>query len=188
MLKAELKSIKNDLWEVLGNKKYVQSAIKQMKREIEAERKAELARYATITSDAWTLAYWKRQDDERYGRLLRERTDYIISQYHCDQSYHLIYKDGSEACVTAEEILSGEPFPKVSNIVYAELSSGYENYDTETGDLDFYSEEAMEACDGNYEAEDERRWQYDAAIEIKYGTEWGKRWTREHPDFVPVAL
>ena len=189
MLKGYLKSIKDDLWSVLSEKKYVQRAIKERERELKAYLKGEMARNAEIWRDyPDALAYQNRQDKERVDRLLFKAVTEISGMHHNDQSYHLIYKDGSEACVTAEEILLGEPFPKVSDVVYAELSSADDNYDTETGDLNFYSNEAMEACDGDYAAEDERRWQYDAAIEIKYGTKWGIRWMQNHPDFVPVAL
>ena len=188
MLKNMLKAVKDDLWNVRSNKKYVQSAIKQKVKELETSRKEYLAENARIYSNPSSLAFHNQLENERFDRMRTEAICHIFSQWHEDQSYHLIYKDGSEVCVTAEEILGGEPFPKLSDIVYAELSSGWEHYDTETGDLDWYSEEAMKACDYDYDAEDERRFQYDTSIEIKYKTEWGCRYAREHPDFVPVVL
>ena len=135
MLKGYLKSIKDDLWSVLSEKKYVQREIKESARELKAYLKGEMARNAEIWHDSPdVLAYHNRQDKERVDRLLFKAVTEISGMYHNDQSYHLIYKDGSEACVTAEEILLGEPFPKVSDVVYAELSSADDNYDTETGE------------------------------------------------------
>ena len=188
MLKNMLTAIKEDLKNVRSNRGFVQDEIKRKTREIEAGRKAELAENARTFDNPESLDFWTRKTNETFNSQLTKAISDIFARYHEDQSYHIIYKDGSEVCVTAEEILGGEPFPKLTGIVYAELSSGWENYDTETGNLDFYSEKAMEACDGDYDTEDERRWQYDAAIEIKYGTEWGTRWMWNHPDFVPVAL
>ena len=112
----------------------------------------------------------------------------MYDRWHNDQMYHLIYKDGSEVVITAEEILSGEPFPKMSDIVYAEMSSADDHMDTETGNLYWYSDERMEACDWDYDVEGERVWQYETAIQYKFGTEWAKRYSRQHPEFIPMAI
>ena len=68
------------------------------------------------------------------------------------------------------------------------MSSAYDHMDTETGDLFWYSDERMEACGWNYEIEDDRRWQYETAIQFKFGTEWAQRWRQMHPEFVPVEI
>ena len=38
----------------------------------------------------------------------------------------------------------------------------------------------MAACGGDYAAEDEAVWQYETAIQYKFGTEWAKRWSQKH--------
>ena len=54
--------------------------------------------------------------------------------------------------------------------MYAHYQDGYDEMDTESGALHFY-----EGDEVDYEAEDERKEAYENAIEIKYGTEFGKR-------------
>ena len=184
-----LRYIKNDMWEVRHCKKDVQRQLKAELAELEARRKEAIAEnesadYASAESKAW----FNRRTNETYNQRRQDIINSVYSQWHNDQSYHLIYKDGSEVCILAEEILSGEPFPKMSDIVYAELSSADECLDTETGDLCWYSDERMEACDWNYDVEDDRKWQYETAIQYKYNTEWAQRWRQKHPEFVPMAI
>ncbi len=188
MKKDILRFIKNDMWETRHNKKDVQAMLKVELAELEARRQEALAEYADLPESDWYRAYAFRTTNERYDQRRIEVIGRVIDQWHNDQSYHLIYKDGSVVCITAEEILSGEPFPKMSDIVYAELMSADDHMDTESGDLDFYSEERMEACGWDYEAEDERKWQYETAIQFKFGTEWSARWSQMHPEFVPMAI
>ena len=188
MKRDVLRCIKNDMWETRHNKKDVQAMIKRELAELEARRKEALAEYADLPEDDWYRAYAFRTTNEAYDQRRIEVIGRVINQWHNDQSYHLIYKDGSVACITAEEILSGEPFPKMSDIVYAEMFSADDHMDTETGDLDWYSDERMEACDWNYEAEDERKWQYETAIQFKFGTEWSRTWKQAHPEFIPMEI
>jgi len=188
MNKQTLRTIKNDMWDVLSNKKYVQASIKQLQKEIERERKEALEEYIGLPEDDWYRSYGFRITNEAYDRRLADAVDYLYSQWHNDQVYYLIYKDGSEVVISAEEILGGVKFPKVSDVVYAEMSSADDHMDTETGDLDWYSDAAMEACDYDYDAEDERKWQYETAIQYKFGTEWARRWQQSHPEFAPVAI
>lgn len=188
MKRDVLRFIKNDMWETRHSKKDVQAMIKKELAELEVRRKEALAEYADLPENDWYRAYAFRTTNEAYDQRRVEVIGRVINQWHNDQSYHLIYKDGSVACITAEEILSGEPFPKMSDIVYAEMSSADDHMDTETGDLDWYSDERMEACDWNYEAEDERKWQYETAIQFKFGTEWSQRWKQAHPEFIPMEI
>ena len=76
----------------------------------------------------------------------------------------------------------------MSDIVYAEMPSADDHMDTETGDLYWYSDERMAACGGDYVAEDEAVWQYETAIQYKFGTEWAKRWSQKYPEFVPMEI
>ena len=188
MLKDVLRTIKNDMWNTLSNKKHVQAQIKKLMAEIERERKEALSEYISLPEDDWYRDYGFRTTNEAYDRRLAKAIDDVYSWWHNDEMYHLIYKDGSEVAISAEEILGGAKFPKMSDVVYAEMSSGDVHMDTETGDLFWYSDERMEACDWDYDVEGEAVWQYETAIQYKFGTEWAKRWSQKHPEFVPMAI
>lgn len=188
MLKDVLATIKADMKDVRSSKKYVRDDLKHKVSEVEARRKEALAEYDHLPEDDWYRQYAYSTTNERYDRILAEAINWVFSQYHNDQMYYIIYKDGSDVCISAEEILDGEPFPKLTGIVYAEMSSADDHMDTETGDLFWYSDEHMEACGGDYDVEDDRKWQYETAIQFKYGTEWSRRWKEAHPDFMPAAI
>ena len=182
-----LKLIKNDMWETRHNKKYVQAMLKAQLAELEARRKEAIAENDDV-ADKEVRGWFNRDVNRAYDRRRQELISSVYDFWHNDQMYHLIYKDGSEVVITAEEILGGEPFPKMSDIVYAEMSSADDHMDTETGDLYWYSDERMEACDWDYDVEGERVWQYETAIQYKFGTEWAKRYSRQHPEFIPMAI
>ena len=182
-----LKLIKNDMWETRHNKKDVQAMLKAQHAELEARRKEAIAENDDV-ADEEVRGWFNRDVNRAYDRRRQELISNVYDFWHNDQMYHLIYKDGSEVAITAEEILSGEPFPKMSDIVYAEMSSADDHMDTETGNLYWYSDERMEACDWDYDVEGERVWQYETAIQYKFGTEWSKRYSRVHPEFVPMEI
>ncbi len=188
MNKQTLRTIKNDMWETLYSKKYLKSRLKTRLAELEQRRQEALAENAAVDASPETIAYWNRETNKAYDQRRMKLIDEECRLWHNDQSYYLIYKDGSEVCITAEEILGGDPFPKMSDIVYAEMMSADDHMDTETGDLDWYSDEAMEACDYDYDVADERKWQYETAIQYKFGTKWAQRWQQSHPEFVPAAI
>ena len=187
MKKDILRCIKNDMWETRHNKKYVQAMLKAQLAELEARRKEAIAENDDV-ADKEVRGWFNRDVNRAYDRRRQELISSVYDFWHNDQMYHLIYKDGSEVVITAEEILGGEPFPKMSDIVYAELSSTDDHMDTETGDLRWYSDESMEASGWDYDAEDERVWQYETAIQFKFGTAWSQRYSRQHPEFVPMAV
>ncbi len=187
MKKDILRCIKNDMWETRHNKKYVQAMLKAQLAELEARRKEAIAENDDV-ADKEVRGWFNRDVNRAYDRRRQELISSVYDFWHNDQMYHLIYKDGSEVVITAEEILGGEPFPKMSDIVYAEMSSADDHMDTETGDLYWYSDERMEACDWDYDVEGERVWQYETAIQYKFGTEWAKRYSRQHPEFIPMAI
>ena len=182
-----LKLIKNDMWETRHNKKDVQAMLKAQLAELEARRKEAIAENDDV-ADEEVRGWFNRDVNRAYDRRRQELISNVYDFWHNDQMYHLIYKDGSEVAITAEEILSGEPFPKMSDIVYAEMSSADDHMDTETGNLYWYSDERMEACDWDYDVEGERVCQYETAIQYKFGTEWSKRYSRVHPEFVPMEI
>ena len=135
MKKDILRYIKNDMWETRHCKKDVRDMLKYELAELETRRKEELNDNAALDVSPESLAYFNRQTNERYNKRRQELIGQVIDRFHNDQMYHLIYKDGSEVCILAEEILSGAQFPKMSDIVYAEMSSGDDHMDTESGDL-----------------------------------------------------
>lgn len=186
MKKDVLRYIKNDMWEVLSNKKYLQAEIKGKLKEIEERRKEALAEYKNLPEDDWYRQYAFRTTNEHFDSERVRAIFDLYERWHNNQSYYLIYKDGSCVCITAEDILGGEKFPKVSDVVYAYMMSADDELDTESGDLDFYSDERMEACDWDYSVEDERKEVYEMSIEVRFGTDCGKKYQQRHPEFVPV--
>lgn len=188
MKKDVLRTIKNDMWNVLGNKKYLQADIKVRLAEIEASRKEALKANAEMDVSAEALAWLNQRTNETYDKRRVDCIWNLYEQYHNDQSYYLIYKDGSEVCITAEDILAGEKFPKVSDVVYAQMQSADDDMDTEIGNRDFYSEERLAACDYDYSVEDERKEQYEIAIAFKFDTEWSRQYAAKHPKFVPAVV
>lgn len=184
MNKENLRYIKNDMWEVLYNKKYLKATLKKKLKELEEERKQAIAEIDKCNF----YSLFKAHTEERFNKLKDDLVNREIEQWHNDQSYYLIYKDGSDISITAEEILDGMKFPKMSDIVYAELASADDHIDTERGDLDWYTDEAMQACDYDYDAEDNRKWQYETSIQFMFGTEWSIRYRKNHPEFVPEEI
>lgn len=188
MNRETLRYIKNDMWQTLYSKKDLRSVLKRKLKELEAEREKVLAENARYGYDEFTTAWYNMRTNANYDQRRAKLIENECSQWHNDQSYYLIYKDGSCVSILAEEILGGEKFPKMSDIVYAMLQSADEIIDTENGDVDWYSDAHMEACDWNYEAEDERKWQYETAIEFKFGTEWAAKYAKDNPGFVPAEI
>ena len=188
MQKDRLNAIKKDMRDVRSSRSACQSELDRRLRELERERREALAENERCkASEAYRLCERDRIE-KRFEQLRAVAADDVLSRWHDEQVYYLIYRDGSEAIISAEDILSGEKLPRLSGIAYAELSSADEHYDTETGDLDWYAEERLQACGYDYEAEDDRKWQYETAIQYKFSTFWSQRWRREHPDFVPQEI
>ena len=91
--------------------------------------------------------------------------NHIVSQYHNDQMFWFIYKDGSQLIFNAEEVLTGEvKYINYSNIVFAHCRTGYDEYDTEIGNHEWQ---------GDTDEQFEAREKYFSNIEIKYKTKWG---------------
>lgn len=165
-----------------------QAEISRRIKELERERREALADYEQYEKTDWFRISATRQINEAYDGQKARAVNEVYNSWHNDQMYHLIYADGSEVVISAEDILGGEKLPRLTGIVYAELSSADDHFDTETGDLFWYAEERMQACGYDYDAEDERRWRYETAIQYKYGTTWSKFWSIKHPEFVPPEL
>ncbi len=188
MLKDRLKSIKADIRDVRSNRSACQSELNRRLRELERERRNALAENERSKASEACRLCERDRIEKRFAQLRMVAIDDIYSRWHDEQVYYLIYRDGSEVIISAEDILSGEKLPRLTGIAYAELSSANEHYDTETGDLFWYSDEHMQACGYDDEAEDDRKWQYETAIQYKFSTPWSQRWRKEHPDFVPQEI
>ena len=188
MLKDRLKAIKADMRDVRSNRAACRSELNYHLRRLERERREALAENKRCkASEAYRL-FERDRIEKRFEQLRAIAADDILSRWHNEQVYYLIYRDGSEAIISAEDILVGENLPRLTGIAYAEMFSADEHFDTETGELDWYAEERLQACGYDYEAEDDRKWQYETAIQYKFSTPWSQRWQKEHPDFVPQEI
>ena len=188
MLKDRLDAIKKDMRDVRSNRAACQSELGRHLRRLERERREALAENERSDIGEASRLCERDRIEKRFERLRAIAVDDIYSRWHNEQMYYLIYRDGSEAIVSAEDILAGEKLPRLTGIAYAELSSADDHFDTETGDLFWYSEERLQACGYDYNAEDDRKWQYETAIQYKFSTPWSQRWKKEHPDFVPQEI
>ncbi len=156
-----LRAIKSMMREAHSNVKYIQAEEKALRKE-QAQRMKEYLEGMD--------GYWRIREKERLERIFAEEIDALYSNWDAEDSYYLIYKDGSCVCTSDAELISGEKLPKLTDIVYAMYSGTCDSWDTESGELHWY-----EGDEVDYEAEDERKEAYENAIEIKYGTEFGKR-------------
>lgn len=157
-LAKELREIKEAIRDFKGNEEYAEREEKRI-----AERYAE--KIAELDPEN---CY-----DRRIIESLEYRRDHEIysmwNSYGNDAMIHIIYEDGSECIATGTEIVSGEIVPKMQHIAYASYQDGWTEYDTFTGCLDDVFGDLSE--DSGIEA----REQYFNEIEIRFGTEWGKR-------------
>lgn len=162
--KELLKEIKSRIKDSHSSIPYIKAQIKKIEKAFAERIAEELATYSDPDE------YFAVQYKARMERRMREAIFEEYSRWDGETHYYLIYKDGSCVCISDEDLISGDPMPKLTNIVYAHYQDGYDEMDTESGALHFYE------CDEvDYEAEDERKEAYENAIEIKYGTEFGKR-------------
>jgi len=164
MKKDVLAQIISSVKEIIGNRKCYNAEYKVLEKE-------------QIKSAISADCYFTDKDDPNWEwinytrgwlrtHLLKERTQ-LLDNYHINQSFQFIYKDGSQRLFSAEEILTGQTTHiNYSNIAYAHMLTAYEEMDTESGELNYDISEDDQA--EAYEA-------YQTAIEIKYQTAWGKK-------------
>ena len=159
-----LKEIKERMKDSHKNVYYINKQIKKIEKEFAERAKEELATYSD--PDGYFAMQYKESMRVRLQRAILDEYNRWDGETH----YYLIYKDGSCVCTSDEDLISGDPMPKLTDIVYAHYQDGYDEMDTESGALHFY-----EGDDVDYEAEDARKQAYEDAIEVKYGTEYGRR-------------
>ena len=104
----------------------------------------------------------------QYNISLNSKLNSLYWQYDGENSYHLIYKDGSEEIVSDGEILATGKIPKLENVVYMQYSGPCDEQDTEIGEWYFISPEGTEE-------EFHRRDCYQDAIQKKFSTSWYQR-------------
>lgn len=94
-----------------------------------------------------------------------------IDYYSDDDSFYFIYKDGTEVCKDAEDILNGEKI-KLTDIIYACYGNCACEFDTDIGTFtffdDFEDDEALEAKE-----------KYETSVQYKYNTAWAQRQNRK---------
>lgn len=157
-----LKAIKEEIREFKRNREWINYAIEQEEKKYD-EKLAEYDRNNWM--DKWIIERLEKQRAEVAYKKCEE--------FGNDAMIHIIYKDGSECVVSGAEIVGGVITPKMQNIAYANYSDGWVEYDTLTGILvddntDFFG-------DLSTDAGIEARENYYSMIEIKFGTEWGRK-------------
>ncbi len=157
-----LKAIKEKIREFKRNREWLNYAIEQEEKKYD-EKLAEYDRNNWM--DKWIIERLEKQRAEVAYKKCEE--------FGNDAMIHIIYKDGSECVVSGAEIVGGVITPKMQNIAYANYSDGWVEYDTLTGILvddntDFFG-------DLSTDAGIEARENYYSMIEIKFGTEWGRK-------------
>lgn len=157
-----LKAIKEEIREFKRNREWLNYAIEQEEKKYD-EKLAEYDRNNWM--DKWVIERLEKQRAEAAYKKCEE--------FGNDAMIHIIYKDGSECVVSGAEIVGGIITPKMQNIAYANYSDGWVEYDTLTGILvddntDFFG-------DLSTDAGIEARENYYSMIEIKFGTEWGRK-------------
>lgn len=157
-----LKAIKEEIREFKRNREWLDYAIAQEEKKYD-KKLAEYDRNNWINK--WVIESLEKQRAEVAYKKCEE--------FGNDAMIHIIYKDGSECVATGAEIVGGIITPKMQSIAYANYSDGWVEYDTLTGilvdsDTDFFG-------DLSTDAGIEARENYYNRIEIKFGTEWGRK-------------
>lgn len=176
--------MKQDYWKMIREnmrevRKLRDTCLREIRQESKEERRSYRQRMSEVPEHDYS-GYRKDQIYREYNNRLARLQDSILRQYNNDQVYYLIYRDGSDVTISAEDILLGEKFPKITDVVYAEMSSADDHVDTETGELDWISDSALDKYgdyDSSYAAKDE----YEIKIQFKYETEWARRHSELNP-------
>lgn len=155
MLKKELKQIKDAIKDFQSNKEYAE-------REEQKIRDKYTEQLSEYNPDEW----WNRTVIDALNQRMNRDIQNLWDVFGNDTTIHIIYEDGSECIADGIEITSGEIKPKMQHIAYAWYGDGYVQFDTETGELHYDVSE-----DDQFETYEE----YKNQIEIKYGTEWGRK-------------
>lgn len=143
-------------------------AVEQVKR-VSASHRERIEQYKKDNS-------WQPESYllETVAGLERQRANAIYDvwdMYGNDITIQLIYEDGSELNVSGIELVGHDVKPKMQHIAYAYFISGYEEYDTLSGDLDWGDIDD----DATVDEWCEIRNRYFNRVQMKYGTEWAKK-------------
>ena len=160
-----LKDIKKDIItsikEFQSNKKYYNREYKKLVAEQLKVAKKDYSFYQDSEGN------WLQYMSDTYRNIFNRQRFDLLDRWGVDDTFHIIYADGSEMNFNSEDILTNSDDAKnisFTNIVYMHQSNGYIDIDTEIGEF------TWDILD---DAEYEKREQYLASIEIKYKTVWG---------------
>lgn len=161
-LSKYLKEVKDAIRDFKKNREYLDYRIEQEEKKIDEK----IAEYDPEDwTNKWVLENLEKQKNGIAFRLCEE--------FGNDAMIHIIYKDGSDCIASGAEIVGGLITPPMQNIAYASYEDGYVEYDTLTGiliddDTDFFGDLST---DEGIEARED----YYSMIEVRYGTEWGRK-------------
>ena len=130
---------------------------------------------AELDENGYCKDYWARQTIERWEKELPKTIYQMYEGMGNDTTIYIIYKDGSTLYVSGSEIVGGDVTPKMQNIAYAHYQDGLEEFDTLIGNFDDTFPYSLDFTD----AEENEHWEkvetYKSSVEIKFGTDWGKK-------------
>lgn len=161
----EMRRIKReirDLWDGHG------LAVEQVKRVSDSYRE-QIEQYKKDNAclpDFLVRSTVDRWEDQRVRAIWD-----VWETYGNDITIQFIYEDGSELNVTGVELVGHDVKPKMQHIAYAYFISGYEEYDTLSGDLDWGDIDDAATVDEWCEARD----RYFNKVQMRYNTEWAKK-------------
>ena len=160
-----LKNIKKDIItsikEFQSNKKYYNREYKKLVTEQLKVAKTDYSFYQDSEGN------WLQYMSDTYRNIFNRQRFDLLEMYGVDDTFHIIYADGTERNFNSEDILTGADDAKninFANIVYMHLSNGYINIDTEIGEFTWNILDDVEY---------EKRERHLDNMQMKYKTVWG---------------
>jgi len=153
----ELKDIKDAIKDFKNNRSYAKREEKQIAK-----------RYAEQLSQYNPENWVDHSVINALTEQLKSAINGLYDSYGNDTTIHIIYTDGSQCVASGTEIVTGEITPKLQYIAYASYMDGWTEFDTLTGPLD-------DKWNLDEEEGFDKREEYFNDIEIKFGTDWGKK-------------
>jgi hypothetical protein len=90
-----------------------------------------------------------REKDWRVRRSIQSKITMYLSE-DWTENFYVIYQDGSSWSGNDHDFWDSNNTPKMQHIVYARMSDGYGDIDTESGDLSFPSSDAGAEAEDDY--------------------------------------
>ena len=161
ILKDVKKDIISSIKEFQSNRKYYNREYKKLVTEQLKVAKKDYSFYQDSEGN------WLQYMSDTYRNIFNRQRFDLLDRWGIDDTFHIIYADGSEMNFNSEDILINSDDAKnisFTNIVYMHQSNGYINIDTEIGEFtwDILDDE-----------EYEKRERHLDNMQIKYKTIWG---------------